>query len=288
MKRWAPALAAFLLTVAALVQPALTLPQDGDEAQYAWTAAYYGGRLAELDFRPDGEDAFTDPGWSPRDPWALTQPMGTRAVYAIALAASSLPAPALPFAWGNPALQGPDRLVPSETLPALRLVAVLFASVGLAMLAYRLGWPAVLAALLLLGMPNARDDLARAWAEGPLLFGLGLASLSYGTRWFAPTCGLAASFKLTALGLWPLAFHHGFGKGRYSHILGLVLAAATWTAFEPPSWFAGGPSYLVPMPADRVSEFMWQSSIAPGSVGFYSLSHGTCGRSNWARCWPST
>lgn len=44
-----------------------------------------------------------------------------------------------------------------------------------------------------------RDDLARAWAEVPVLLGFGQCAATYRTRWFAVARGLAAIFKLTAL-----------------------------------------------------------------------------------------
>src|SRR5438876_1040595 len=73
--RATPVLAALALAIAALLPAALTLPQHGDEAQYIWSAAYFGGRVARLDFRPQGDDpqeALWAPGWSPNSWWART------------------------------------------------------------------------------------------------------------------------------------------------------------------------------------------------------------------------
>ncbi len=245
MKRVLPALAAFALTTSLLVLPALSLPQHGDEKMHIWKAGYYGSLLARLNTSAEMRDEYTDPGWSPRAFWGFDQPFGSAWLYALVLGATGTNPPSQPYSYSDRALQGPETAIPQATLPAVRLAAVLLAAIGLSLIAYRFGWPALVATVIFLAIPSVRDDLCRGWAEGPLLFGFGLAALSYGTRWFAATCGIAATFKLTALGLWPLAFWHGFGKGRYSHILGLAVATATWTALEPPSWFAGGSSYLL-------------------------------------------
>ncbi len=254
-------LAAFALavTVVVLVPHAQTLPQHGDEAQYGWSAAYFGRRVAALDFRPWGADGpepysgpLVDPGWSPDSWWALTQPMGARLLYAAALGALRLDVPIVPFSYEDTRYQETDNYLPPATLLALRYEAILCAALGFALLAARLGWPRGAALLLVLLIPHARDDLARAWAEGPLMLGIGLVALTWRTRWFGVACGLAAAFKLTGLGLWPLLLWPGTsGTGRLARLLGVAIALATWCLVTPPSWFGGGPLFLITMMVHR-------------------------------------
>src|SRR5215212_9926676 len=77
-QRILPAIIVCLMTIAALLPGVRTVPQHGDEADYALIGTYYGGRVARLDFSPVSHDVQVDPGWSPTGIWALTQPMGTR------------------------------------------------------------------------------------------------------------------------------------------------------------------------------------------------------------------
>jgi hypothetical protein len=267
-RRLAPAAAAFVITVAALVPSVLSLPPHGDENHYAWTAAYYGTRLTHLDFRPDGTDPVLDPGWAPFS-WPITQPMGARLIYAIALGVTGSPPPALPLALFDPSAHAAELAVPEATLLVLRFTAVLCAALGFGLFAVRWGWRGAVP-LVLLAVPDTRDDLARAWAEGPLLLGFGLCALAYGTRWFAAVCGLAATFKLTALGLWPLAFWRGsIGHSRLAHLLGLAVAAAVWCALTPPSWYAGGPLYLTLMLIDRQLENSRQAATVTHSAAVF-------------------
>lgn len=184
LRRYGPALVAFSLTIAALWVPMHTLPQHGDEAQYGWMSAYYGSELAHLDFSPTGKDIFTDPGWSPSSYWTLTQPMTARLIYALALAITESPTPAMPYSWTDPALQNPENWLEPRTIMMLRFVAVLCTATGLALIALRLGWPGLLAVALFVGIPHVRTDLPRATGEGPLVLGFGLCLLSYGSRWF--------------------------------------------------------------------------------------------------------
>jgi hypothetical protein len=98
--RWtraAPSAAAFALAVLALLPAARALPEHGDEAQYVWSAAYFGGRAARLDFGAGDKDSYTDPGWHPQAAWSASQPMGSRLVYAAELGLTGAPAPALPY-----------------------------------------------------------------------------------------------------------------------------------------------------------------------------------------------
>src|SRR5436853_7474714 len=111
----------FLLSVALLAPSAMTVPQHGDEAQYVWSAAYYGRLLIRRDFRSTGPDIFTDPGWDPRAYWPKCCAMGTRWILGLGLAAARLPPPASPYSWTDPALQGPETSAASGTLLAVRL-----------------------------------------------------------------------------------------------------------------------------------------------------------------------
>jgi hypothetical protein len=267
-KRLIPTLLVFVVTVCALLPSALSLPQHGDEKMYIWKAGYYGSRLAHLDFTP-GTDGYRDPGWSPYSFWAFEQPLGSHLIYAAALGITHSQPPALPYSWVDPILQGPDTAIPDATLIDMRLAAILCAALGAAMLALRFGWSGVVAFALLLAIPNVRNDLARAWAEGPLLLGFGLCAVTWCTRWLAPVCGIAAAFKLTAIALWPLMFWHGFGQRRFSKVSAVVIAFFTWSLFSPTSWRAGGPPYLIVTLVNRGSTYVGQSIDYGGPFGFF-------------------
>ncbi len=260
--RFVPALVSFVAAVCLLWPYAATLPQHDDEAQYGWSAAYYAGKLARLDFHPAGSDRLTDPGWDPLSPWSLTQPMGARFVYGLALRLTGAPVPSQPRLFVGNQDPPPETLLSPATLHALRVTGLLCAALGLALFSLRLGWRGLIVTGGLLVAPWARADLARAWAEGPLLLGFGLCAVAYGTRWFAPACGLAATFKLTALGLWPLLLlRDPTGRPRRpAPLRALLPAALAWALLTPPSWFLGGPLYLPFMLVDRVLEHNTQSS----------------------------
>ncbi len=263
-----PALVTLVLTVVALAPSALSLPQHGDERMYVWKAGYYGGLVARLDTRTEMRDSYKDPGWSPMSFWAFEQPLGSHWLYALALAITRTSPPSQPYSYTDPSLQGPETEIPSATLPAVRGAAVLLASLGLALIALRWKWRAVIATLLFLAIPDVRDDLARAWAEGPLLFGFGLAVVSYDTRWFILFSALAASFKLTALVLWPFAIWKGVGV-RLQHAAAFVALAGTFTALHPPSWLAGGPVYMLALLQYRFRQQEALSASDGGPAGIF-------------------
>jgi hypothetical protein len=265
-----PAVCAFVLTVGALLPAARSEVQHPDEAQYVWSGAYYGRMVAKLDFRTAGGDELLNPGWSPQSWWALTQPFGSRAVYAIALWISGTQPPARPYLYDDPAHEDAQAVLSATALWATRLAAIACAALGLALIAWRLGWRGLAAGLVLLALPNTRGDLARAWAEGPLLFGFGLTIAAYGSRWLAPIVGLAAAFKLTGLALWPIAAVCApIGRSRARHVLAVMSAAAVWTLLTPPAWFAGGPLYLLRMLVDRRHEYAMASASNPGILGLF-------------------
>lgn len=262
MKRLLPAIIAFLLTIAALMPSALTLPPNGDERMDAWSSGYYGALLARLDFSSVASDLQSDPKWSPYSGWAQTQPMGGRFLHALAIGISGAPVPVY---------AGNDTYIASQTILAMRLETILAAAIGLALICYRFGWPAVAASVMFLLIPSVRDDLMRAWREGQLLMGFGLIAVAYGSRWLPSACGFAAALKLTALGAWPLMFlPAAVGHWPRLRLIGPLLAALiTWSALNPPSWFAGGPSFLVTMILYRASEYMGQSSTVGGPLGLF-------------------
>jgi len=155
-----------------------------------------------------------------------------------------------------------------ELLFALRLTAILCACLGFALMALRLGWKSFVATGLVLLIPHVPPDLTRAWAEGPLILGAGLCVLTFGTRWFGAACGLAATVKLTALGLWPLLLlRRANGGGRWARTLGVGSAALTWTLLTPQSWFEGGPLYILIMLTVRKGYYQLQTQLV-GRPGF--------------------
>src|SRR5579884_3348482 len=233
--RFRASAAGFLLSLAALLPQAFKvaavperflLSPDGDQAgwtldgppygwspdedEYGWSAAYYGSRAARLDLSPGAGGS--DPGWSPNSYWAVTQPMGTRFLFAAALGISGAEAPAR-----RPALQ---QAAPREWLADTETMLA----------------------------PSTRRVLRIAAVVCAAL-------------------GLAASFKLTALGLWPLLFVPGAaGRGRRPVVRGAISALAVWTLLDPPSWFAGGPAFLGVMLRVRMLNELAQNE----SFGLYA------------------
>ena len=263
------ALAAFLLAVAIIAPCAFFIgPAETDEEEYIWSAAYFGDKVARLDFAPSGASAQVDPGWSPTAWWSLTQPMGTRLLYAAALGLSSAEAPRSARGHLDPGDDGAAAHTTPGTLLICRLAGALAAALGFTLIAWRIGPRALLMMLGLLAIPPVQMQFALAWAEGPLLLGFGLCILTYGTRWFPTACGVAATFKLTALGLWPLLLVPG-AAGPFRRGLALALTLLTWTILTPSSWFAYGPLYLVNMLDDRVYEFQAQAATLGAPNGFY-------------------
>ena len=272
LTRLTPVLVVFAVAIFALLPAVYAVPQNGDESQYAWTAAYYGGKLGRLDFdRTSGEPSWLYPGWDPLSIWALTQPMGTRLTYAVPLLLGGLEAPSRPYDYSRMDEPQPEASVPAATLPLLRYVSILCAALGLAFFTRRWGWWAVPACLGVLALPGVPEELAPARAEGQLLLGLGLCALAYRTRWFPVACAVAATFKLTALGLWPLLLiPASSGRWRRLPALGPVLVAlGVWWLLTPTAWFLPPGTELVLMLWDRAVEFGFQSADHPKALGLY-------------------
>jgi hypothetical protein len=246
-------------------------PQHPDEAQYIWSAGYYTGLARSANLRPTGSHIDTDPGWSPAAYWALTQPMGARALIGAGMHLTGAAVPAVPFMFENGS-RGPETFASPETLRVARLGCTLAAVAGFMVLALR--WRALgLVPLLLLVAPHARTDLTGAWAEGPLFLGLSLCAAAWRTRFFPYACALAATFKLTALAVWPVAcVLHPLGRSRIARTLGLLRVAAVWSALTPPSWFFGGPIYLILMLSNRATEYSGQAALYGGEMGVFAPS----------------
>jgi hypothetical protein len=191
--------------------------------------------------------------------------MGTRAVYAVGLAAPWVEAPAAPYSYVDRRLQGPETRVDRRSLVSLRLLAVLCATVGGALVALRFGWPGALSIGLLVLAPQNDDSLARAWAEGPVLLAFGLIAVAFGSRWFPFVLGAASTAKLTVVGLWPLVLLRR-AHGWRSRLLALAATAATWTLLTPPSWYRGGPFMILTLADVHVAEYSTDQS---GNGGLY-------------------
>jgi hypothetical protein len=176
--------------------------------------------------------------------------------------------PELPFSFIDSRYQGPATDVPASTLAASRLAAVMCSAFGLALVAARLGWIGAIVAGLLLALHAERHDLALAWAEGPLLLGFGLCTATWGTRYFPIAAGIATTFKLTALPLWLVGFHKRANGGMWP-LLAPVLAYLTWILLTPPSWFGGGPLFLIGMLVQRRFEYADQTAAMPGMWGLF-------------------
>jgi hypothetical protein len=262
-RHWAAAAVTLLLALAALWPMALAQPQHGDETNRAWSGWYYVGLIRHPGHAATGE--FADPGWDPDAYWSLTQPLGVSWVYGAAIHAWGAVAPQVPYDFSAPMSEA-TRVSPA-TLRLIRAVAVGCAAAGLALLALRLGWPAAVAVALFLAIPHVRADLSRATGDGPLLLGLGLCAAAYGTGWFAPLCGVAATLKLTGLALWPVAVVKGWGRGWYRHGLALLAAWGAWVALMPTSWRVGGFPFLLRMVRHRWDEYWHQSTVTGGYVG---------------------
>jgi hypothetical protein len=260
----------FFISVLVLYPNIRTLPQHGDEKLYVWKAGYYIDRLLRLDFSSEG-DSYLDPVFNPMSFWALEQPFGSHWIYSLAMGISNTHTPELPYLYGFPALQGSETDIPADTLFATRLAGLLCAAIGLALLTLRFGWGGFVSVLILLTISSTRDSFSRAWAEGPLMLGIGLCSISYKTRWFPVALGVAAAFKLTAIVLWPLIFISGScGKEfPWRRSLSLLVPPLVVSLLTPVSWFFTGPFYLVFIIRQRILTWLEQSHSSPNIGGVF-------------------
>lgn len=268
-RNWRPAIAAFFVALAVLAPAASGAAPHVDEAQYLWSAAYFTRKVVAFDVTSRGSHELNDPGWAPESYWALTQPMGTRLLYGSLMVAAGAAIPDLPFTAPDAGERPAESPIPAETLRLTRALAVLIAATAFSLFGLRWGWLGAAGTLSLL-VPHVRDDLAHAWAEGPLLLGFALAAVTWRTRWFPYVCGVAATLKLTALILWPLVFFkHPLGHTRFARVIGLAVPAVVWTALTPTSWQFGGPFYLGAMLVNRVREQAHMSTVFGGPAGFF-------------------
>lgn len=267
---------AVALTFFTCLPAALTLTEHGDESLYAWGGHYYLARIHHLDFAR-GTGSYQDPGWDPNTVWALTGPTMTRVYYGVAEWITRIPIPSVAYVWtgdalhglDDPAQLGLDMHLKQLSLLTLRLAAIMAAAIGFGIFTYRLGFLGLVATLVMLAIPGVTTDLARAWAEGPLFLALGLCSLAFGTRWFGSACGLAVTFKLTAIGLWPLLLlPRASGPYRGWRWLGIATALTTFSVLTPPSWYSGGPLYLLPMALFRTNWYRSFSAMIKDMPGY--------------------
>ena len=254
---------AFAVTVAMLAPSIHSTPQHRDEAQYAWSAGYVGGLVARGELPSLEKRPFSDPRWWPGSYWNVTQPMGTRLVFAGVMAATNAQAPVRPYSFTDRAAQGPETFASPRTLTILRWTATLCAALGFALFGVRLGWRGVAIAVVVLAIPTFRRDLGRAWAEGVLVLGFGLVAVTWRSRMLPLALGLAATVKLTAVGLWPLIFVRRVNGG-LSRKRAALVTFATFSLLTPSSWIFGGPLFIVPMALHRVREFSGQSGSSEG------------------------
>ena len=196
--------------------------------------------------------------------------MGTRLVYALAMGSTRTQPPREPYAYAPPPDEAPITLrtrMPSDTLEATRTAAILCAALGAALIARRVAWAGEALIAILLLLPGNRATFSLAWAEGLLLLGIGLCVAAYGTRAFGAACGVAATFKLTALGIWPLLLVPGASTRRHGSLaLGVASAIGVWSLLTPASWYAFGPIYLVQVALNRVEETPSHVLLADGTL----------------------
>ena len=246
------------------------LDQHGDEKMYIWKAAYYSERLIKTDFSK-GTDPYLDPGFDPKSFWAWEQPFGSHWIYAFAMGISNTQPPELPYSYTDFKLQGSETNIPPNTLFSARLAAIICAATGLALLTLRFGWAGFISSIALLAIPFTGENLSRAWAEGPLMLGFGLCAISYKTRWFPITLGVAAAFKLTALALFPLlAITGSCGKEfHWRRYISTLVPPFVVSLLTPVSWFFGGPLYLLIIFSLRIDTWLLQSKTMPTFGGIF-------------------
>ena len=255
--RAAPFFVAVSLFLVAGTYGAFTSSVHRDEDQYVWAGGYLIHQIATADTSSDSNGRYDDPHWDPFTPWTLGMGTGTRLVYGLGLLLTpSTYAPGYPWAINAPNIE--ETLATPHTIRMLRLLAVLCGAIGIGLIALRVGWSAVLAAILILSLPHGITTFSRAWAEGPLLLAFGLCAVAFGTVWFAPALGVALTFKLTALGLWPLVF---LKRARVLPLWKALLAmVGTFILLTPPSLFLGGPLFIVKLVHFRGMAYDDQSS----------------------------
>ncbi len=265
-------LAVFFITLYILTQRVDILEQHGDEKIFTSKAWYFSNKIIELNFSKENLN-WDDPGFHPNTFWAMEQPFGSHLIYATTMHTFSLSPAVQAFSYTlGPDFQGPNTDIPKQTLVVLRTVACAFSAFGLALLTLRFGLTGLFTSLMLLAIPHVRDDLSRVWAEGPLLFGIGLCTVTFRTRWFALAAGASAAFKLSGLIFWiplivPKKISLVFLKDKFKDF---AIALLVFTLMNPVSWMNGGPLYLFVFILFRVSEWLNQSATIP-TIGNYFI-----------------
>lgn len=256
-RRAAPAVLAGAMFLAVGTYGAFTTPVDHDEDLYVWAGAYLVHQIATADTSAQSHGQYADPHWDPLTPWALGMGTGTRLVYGLGLALTpDTHAPPRPWAIDFP--DDESTFAAERTVRVLRMLAVLCACAGIALIALRFRWAALAGGAVILLLPEGIATFSRAWAEGPLLLGFGLVAVAWGTRWFASLLGVALTFKLTALGLWPLVL---WKRARVLPLWkALIAMLGTYMVLTPASWFFGGPIFLFKLVEFRGQHYSDQSA----------------------------
>lgn len=269
LKVWL-SIAIFIVSLFILVNNISDRDQHGDEKIYIWKSGYYGNRIISWNFSP-GTNNFSDPGFNPSSFWAWEQPFGSHIIYALTMGITSSPPPALPYSYEDPNYQSPETLIPHKTLLTTRSTAALCAALGMSLLTMRFGWEAIFPLIILLAIPSTRDSFSRAWAEGPLMLGFGLCAISFRSRWFPYALGIATSFKLTALGLWPLLMMaDSCGKEfRWRKPISIVTSLLVFSFLNPISWFFLGPLFIIIIIIFRILTWYQQSNAFPTFQGIF-------------------
>ncbi len=230
------ALGAFLLTVVSIYPAARTLPQHPDEGIWAWTGLHIVENAEHGDLNPF---RLAPPGWSP-----LQTPMTGPVVYGLVVQLAGLSVPAHPHNWDTEGpTVNPSTLLPRSTLAVVRVTGIVAGAVGLALLAFRLGWTGLLGVSLFLAIPHVPGDLGVVAVDNFLLLGLGVSALAYGSRLFPLAAAFAAACKLNGLIVWPLLLYPK-ANGGIRPLFSLGFSWLAWTILTPASWFRGGPDLL--------------------------------------------
>lgn len=262
--------AVFAFTVIFLLNEVSTTDQHGDEKMYVWKSGYYANRILSWNFS-SGTHEYLDPGFNPLTFWAWEQPFGSHFIYAITMGVTSSPYPEVPYSYVDPNYQSTETMIPQKTLLTTRSAASVCAAIGMSLITMRFGLEAILPVVVLVLIPSTRDSFSRAWAEGPLMLGFGLCAITFRSRWFPIALGIATSFKLTSLSLWPLLLVSGScGKEfQWRRSISIIASLLVFSSMTPISWFYLGPLYIVVLILYRFFSWHQQSLTIPTFNGIF-------------------